>query len=254
MTRRAWDGSKPSGARTRAVDVVAATAKFLANVGDAVKCFQTGNGAEFTNEMFATICRDRTIRHEHAGENRCKHNGVVEHGLGLIQVGGMTACIELSRLFSGQLPDLERFWVGAAIYINDCLNTTVTTANAGHMSSCEAFCGRLPPTNTLAFMQPRFRCVQHAKMSQPKAERRFYLNRRRNHPRDSFKVHTSSDLTSDMWGVTWEIERVPIIAVELGTGTATAPEAWEADWHVRYAPPMRQVPLVLPVTPAMATV
>ena len=75
----------------------------------------------------------------------------------------------------------------------------------------------------------------------------------RNHPRDSFKVLTSSGLTSDMRDVTWEMERVPIIAAGLDTGTATAPEAREADWHVRYVPPAPQVQPVPPVTPAMAT-
>lgn len=33
-----------------------------------------------------------------------------------------------------------------------------------------------------------------------------------------------------------------------------APEAWEADWHVRYVPPEPQVPPVLPVTPVMVAV
>ena len=42
------------------VDVAAAKTKFLADVHDAVKCFRTNNRTEFTNEMLATICRDKT--------------------------------------------------------------------------------------------------------------------------------------------------------------------------------------------------
>ena len=97
--------------------------KFLADVDDAVNCFRTDNGAEFTNEIFAAICRDNTLRNEHTGVNGPKHNGVVER-LGLIQKGGMAACLEVPRLFPGQLPDLDRFWMETAIYMNDCLNTT----------------------------------------------------------------------------------------------------------------------------------
>ena len=98
--------------------MAAATTKFLADVGDAVKCFRTDNGADFTNEMFATICRDKTIRHKHTGVNGPKHNGVVERGLGLIQESIMATCLEAPRLFPGKLPDLDRFWVEAAIYMN----------------------------------------------------------------------------------------------------------------------------------------
>ena len=46
-----------------AVDVAAATTNFLAEVCDAANCFRTDNGAEFANEVFATICKDKTIRH-----------------------------------------------------------------------------------------------------------------------------------------------------------------------------------------------
>ena len=67
-----------------AVDVSAAMTKILTEIGDAVKCFRTDNGAEFTNEMFATSCRDTIIRHEHTGVNGPKHNGMVRRGLGLI--------------------------------------------------------------------------------------------------------------------------------------------------------------------------
>ena len=48
---------------------------------------------------------------------------MVELGLGLIQEGGMAACLESPRLLPGQLPDLDRYWVEAAIYMNDYLNT-----------------------------------------------------------------------------------------------------------------------------------
>ena len=185
-----------------AVDVSAATTKILTDIGDAVKCFRTDNGAEFTNEMLATSCRYTTIRHEHTGLNGPKRNGVVERGLGLIQAGNMASCIEAPRLFPGQLPHVDRFWAEAAIYMNDCLNTTATTANAGYMLPYEAYFGRPPPVNTLAFMQLGFRRVQRANKSEPTAERCFYHNRGRNHPRDSVMVLTSSGLTSDTRDVT----------------------------------------------------
>ncbi|CAN0512131.1 unnamed protein product, partial [Laminaria digitata] len=77
-----------------AADVAAATKQFLADVGGDVKCFRTDNGAEFVNENFARLCGDKTIRHEHTGVDGPKHNGVAELGLGLIQEGGMAACLE----------------------------------------------------------------------------------------------------------------------------------------------------------------
>ena len=80
------------------------------------------------NETFARLCSKETIRHEHTGDDGPKHNGVVERGLGLIQEGGMAACLEVPRLFPGQFPDLDRYWVEAAVYINDCINTTATAA------------------------------------------------------------------------------------------------------------------------------
>lgn len=55
---------------------------------------------------------------------------MVERRLGLIQEGGMVAYLEASSLFPRQLPDLGRYWVEAAICMNDCLNTTATTVNA----------------------------------------------------------------------------------------------------------------------------
>ena len=75
------------------------------------------------------------------------HDGVVERGLSLIQESGMAACLEPPRLFRGQLPDLDRFWVDAPIYMNGCLNSTATTANAGFKSPYEAYFGKLQPTN-----------------------------------------------------------------------------------------------------------
>ena len=86
---------------TSAADVIAATRKFLADIGGAVVCFRTDNGSEFVNALFASLCEDEKILHEHNGVDRPKHNGVVERGLGLIQEGGMAACLEPPRLFPG---------------------------------------------------------------------------------------------------------------------------------------------------------
>ena len=99
--------------------------------------FRTDNGTEFVNEIFARLCSDQTIHHEHTGVDEPKHNGVVERGLGLIQEGGMTACFEPPRLFPGQLPDLDCYRVEAAIYMNDCLNATVNMENANYKSPYE---------------------------------------------------------------------------------------------------------------------
>ena len=147
--------------------------------------------------MFKTIYRDKTIRHEHTGVDRPKTNSVVERGLGLILEGGMAACLEAPRLFPEQLPNNDWVWVEATIFMNDCLNTTATTANACYMSPYEAEFGRLPPANTLVFMQPGFRRVQRGNKSEPKAEGCFYINRGWNHPLGSVNVLTSSGLTSD---------------------------------------------------------
>ncbi|CAM9207412.1 unnamed protein product, partial [Laminaria digitata] len=132
-----------------AVDVAAAAKQILADVGGDVKCFRTDNGAEYVNETFARLCDDKTIRHELTGVDGPEHNGVVERGLRLIQAGGMTACLEAPGLFRGQLPNLDRYWVEAAVYVNDCLKTTATSANAQFKSPYEMFFKRLPPANNL---------------------------------------------------------------------------------------------------------
>ncbi|CAN0361133.1 unnamed protein product, partial [Laminaria digitata] len=87
MTGHVWDGSTPSKAKAQST-------QFLADVGGDVKCFRTDNGVEFVNETFVRLCGDKTIRYEHTGVDGPKHNGVVERGLGLIQEGGMAACLE----------------------------------------------------------------------------------------------------------------------------------------------------------------
>ena len=129
----------------------------------------------------------------------------------------MAACLEPPRLFPGQLPNLDRYWVEAAVYMNACINTTATAANPHFKSPYEMNLGKLPPVNTLAFMQPGFRCIHRTQKSEPKAERCFYLNRGRNHLRDCVKVVTSSGHTSNTLDVTWEVERVSIIAAEPNT-------------------------------------
>ena len=88
--------------------MASATKKFLSDVGDGAKCLPTDNGVEFVNETCARLCNDQATRHEHTGVDGPKHNGVVERGLGLIQEGGMAACLEAPRLFPGQLPNLDR--------------------------------------------------------------------------------------------------------------------------------------------------
>ncbi|CAM9595442.1 unnamed protein product, partial [Laminaria digitata] len=158
-----------------AVNVAAATKQFLADVGGDVKCFRTDNGVEFVNETFARLCGDKTTRHEHTGVDEPKHNGVAERGLALIKEGGMAACLEAPRLFSGQLPNMDYYWVKAAVYMIDCLNTTATTANADCKSPYEMYFGRLSLANNLTFMQPGFRRIHRIHKSEPKAEKYFYL-------------------------------------------------------------------------------
>ena len=113
-----------------AADVASATTKFLADVGGGFKCFRKDNGSEFVNEIFAKLCSDQTICHEHTEVDGPNHNGVVERGLGMIQEGGLGLGLEAPRLFLAQLPNLDRYWVEAVIYMNDCLNTTATKTNA----------------------------------------------------------------------------------------------------------------------------
>lgn len=98
------------------------------------------------------MCNGNTICHEYTGADGPKRNSVVERGLGLMQEGGMPICLEPPRLSPGQLPDLDRFWVEAAIYMKDCLNTTATTAEAGLKSPHDMFYRTLPPANTLNFV------------------------------------------------------------------------------------------------------
>ena len=234
-----------------ATDVTAATRKFLADVGGAVESFRTDNGSAFVNALFASLFATEKIRHEHTGVDGLKRNGVVERGLGLIEEGGMVACLEAPRLFLGQLPGLDRYWVEAAIYINDCLNTTATTANAHFKSPHEACFRTLPPPNTLAFMQPGIHRIDRTHKSDPKAERCFYLDRGRNHPRDCVKVVTACGRTSNSRDVTWEVERNPIIEAAPGVRRDSVPTPWEADLHVRYLPP--ELATVSPGMPSVMT-
>ena len=231
-----------------------ATTNILTDVGDAIKSFRTENGAEFTNYMLATSCRNKTIRREHAGVNGPKLNGVVEGGQTRSDQGRRHSRLPWAPPTITNFHDPDRFWVETAIYMTGCLNTTATVANAGCNSPCEAWFGRLTQVNTLAFMQLRFLRVKRADKSELKAERCYNPSRRRSHPRDSVKVLISAGLTIYTRDVTWLMERVATIATEPDTGMAVAPKAWEADWHVRYLPPVSQVPPVLPVIPVMGTV
>ena len=69
-----------------------------------------------------------------------------------------------------------------------------------------------------------------------------------NHPRDCVKVVTLSDQPSNKRDVTWEVDRVSIIAVTRDAEEATGPETWGPDLSVRYLPPVPPVP-VPPGTP-----
>ena len=81
--------------------------------------------------------------------------------------------------------------------MNDCINTTATTANPHSKEPYEMYFEELPPANTLAFMEPGFRRVHRSHKSEPKAERCFYLNRGWNHSRDYVKVVTLSGQSSN---------------------------------------------------------
>ena len=233
-----------------AAGVVTAMKQFLADVVGDVKCFRTDSGTAFMNE---TLCGDKTIRHEHTGVDGPTHNGVIERGLGLIEEGGMAACLEPPRLFPGQLPNLDPSWVETTVYMNDCLSTTGTSANPHHKSPYDMFFGKLPSANTLAFMQPGFCRIHRTHKSEPKAEKGFYLNMGRNHPRDRVKVVTLSGQTSDMRSVTWETERTqitsPLSPCTPGAGAHTRPDTRDDDFRVSYVPPV--ITPVRPVTPLL---
>ena len=69
------------------------------------------------------------------------------------------------------------------------------------------------------------------------------------------KVVTSSGQTSDTRDVTWEVERMPIIAAAPNAGAATGPETWDAHLRVSYLQPvlpMPPVPSVPPVVPVLS--
>lgn len=136
-----------------AADVANATRTLQRDIVGCVECFRTHSCAEFVNALFASLCIEETIRHDHTGGVSSKHNDVVERGLGLIQGGGMAACFEASRLFSGYLPSLDRYSVEAAIYVKYCTNTTTaTTTNAHITSTYGALLWKLPPPNTLTII------------------------------------------------------------------------------------------------------
>ena len=128
--------------------------------------------------------------------------------------------------------------------MNDWINTTATAANPHFKSPYEMYFGKLPPANTLAFMQPGFCRIHRTQTSEPKAERCFYFSKGRNHPRDCRTVVTSSGQASNMRDVTWEVERLPIIAAEPNARAATGPETWDAELHVRYVPPVLPLSLI----------
>ena len=118
-----------------------ATTNILTDVGDAIKSFRKENGAEFTNYMLATICRDKTIRREHAGVNGPKLNGVVEGGQTRSDEGRRHSRLPWAPPTFNNFHDPDRFWVETDIYMTGCLNTTATVANAGCNSPCEAWFG-----------------------------------------------------------------------------------------------------------------
>ena len=143
----------------------------------------------------------------------------------------------------------------AAIYMNDRLNTTSTSANPHPKSPYEMFYGRLPPANTLAFMQPGFRRTHPTHKSEPKAETCSYLIRGRIHPWDCVKVVTLSGQTSDTPDVTWEAELTPTIPLPSprtsDTGAHTRPDTRDDDFRISYlSPVMTPLPPVTPVLPS----
>ena len=96
--------------------------------------------------------------------------------------------------------------------MNESIDTTATTANPHSKLPYEIYFGKLPPANTLAFMQPDFRLVHRSHRSEPKTDVCIHLNTGWNHPRDCVKVVTLSGQSSNTRNVTWEVDHLPIIA------------------------------------------
>ncbi|MEP4523414.1 MAG: hypothetical protein ABJ005_05350, partial [Alloalcanivorax venustensis] len=94
-----------------------------------------------------------------------------------------------------------------------------------------------------------FHRIHRTHKSDPKAERCFYLNRGRNHPRDCVKVVTACGPTSNSRDVIWEVERKPIIEAAPQARKDSVAEPWEADLHIRYLPP--ELATVSPGIPPM---
>ena len=86
-------------------------------------------------------------------------------------------------------------------------------------------------------MHSRFHRIYRTHKSDPKAERCFYLNRGRNHPRDCVKMVTDCGRTRNSRDVTWEMERRPIIEAAPEARKDSVPTPWDVDLHVRYLPP-----------------
>ena len=185
---------------------------------------------------------DEKIRHEQTGVDGPKHN-VWGRSWTRPDAGKRHGrfAFEPHRLLPGQLPSLDRYWVEAAVYMNDCLSDTATTANAHFKSPCEAFIVTLSPPSTLAFMQPGFHRTHRTHRtpkSDPKAERGFYLNRGRNHPRDLRQGgHGMRLYESSSRDVTREVEGRPITEAAPQARMDAVPAPWEADLRVRYLPP-----------------
>ena len=208
----------------RAADVASATKIFLSDVSDGVKCFRTDNSTELINETFARLCSDEKIRYEH-NRDRLAEKQQSGRARARPDTGvGMAACLEPPRLFPGQIQNLDRYWVEAAVYMNDGINTTATAANPHFKSPQNMYLGKLPPANTCASMQPGFRRIGRTQTWEPMAELCFYLSSGPNHLWDCVKTVTLFGRTSNTRDVTWEAENMMIIAAEPNVGAATTPE------------------------------
>lgn len=96
------------------------------------------------------------------------------------------------------------------------------------------FYGRIPPANTLACMQPGFRRACRSHTPESKAERCFYLDLWRRHPRCCIKVISDCSVVSNWRDISSQAGRVPIIMAAPDAGASlvqTTPK--DVHSHVR---------------------
>ncbi|CAM9165641.1 unnamed protein product, partial [Laminaria digitata] len=141
-----------------------------------VEIVRSDNGGEFFGGQFGEVCKQFCIKQEFTNADSPKQNGVVERALGIIQNGGLAACIQAPIIFPlVQLPPTESLWAEAVHWSCDALNHTATTANPGNKSPHEMWHGAAAPASPHPFLRPAYCRWNRPSKSSPRVESCFYL-------------------------------------------------------------------------------